>query len=308
MATEPIQQTDNNTIVAINDKPSMNGALYVLRELLSNPITLFSLVVLIIVFLMAIFAPFIAPHDPIDQSLRLRTKPPFWMEGSEPGYWLGTDALGRDILSRVMYGAQVSLIIGVAAVAIQGTIGVLVGLIAGYFGGLVDDVAMRLADIQQTIPFLVLAVVVAALLEPSLINIVLVLGFTGWVTYGRVVRGQVLSIRQREFVQAVHALGGNHMRIIFRHILPNTLASITVIGTLTVSTMILAEASLSFLGLGVPPPQPSWGGMIADGRDYLATAWWVSIIPGAAIFLTVLAINLLGDKLRELFDPTLKDD
>lgn len=276
------------------------------RLLLSNPVSLFGVLILILVMVMALWGDALAPHDPNLQSLRLRLKPPVWQEGAEAGYWLGTDALGRDILSRIIYGARVSLLVGLLAVLVQGAIGVLVGLFAGYFGGWVDNVLMRIADIQQSIPFLILAVAVAAVLDASLTNIIIVLGVTGWVTYGRVVRGQVLSLRERQFVEAARALGAGHLSIIFRHILPNTTASITVIGTLTISTMILAEASLSFLGLGVPPPDATWGGMVADGRNYLSSAWWVSVLPGIAIFLTVLSINLVGDKLRDILDPTLR--
>lgn len=276
-----------------------------LHQLVTNPVNLFSLIVVVVVLVSAIGASILSPHNPATQSLRLRLKPPIWQEGSEPDHLLGTDALGRDMLSRIIYGARISLIVGVTSVLIQGGIGVLLGLFAGYYGKRLDDLIMRLADIQQAIPFLILAVAVAAVLEASLINIIIILGFTGWVTYGRVVRGEVLSLRKREFVEAARALGSSDGRIIFHHILPNVIGSVTVIGTLTVSRMILAEASLSFLGLGVPPPATSWGGMVADGRDYLVTAWWVSILPGMAIFFTVLAINLLGDWLREALDPTL---
>jgi peptide/nickel transport system permease protein len=276
-----------------------------LTQLVRNPINFFSMLIVIIVLVSALGASFLSPHDPATQSLRLRLKPPIWQEGSEPGYILGTDALGRDMLSRIIYGARISLIVGVASVLIQGGIGVFLGLIAGYYGKRLDDLIMRLADVQQAIPFLILAVAVAAVLEASLINIIIILGFTGWVTYGRVVRGEVLSLRKREFVEAAKALGGSNLRIIGQHILPNVIGSVTVIGTLTVSRMILAEASLSFLGMGVPPPASSWGGMVADGRDYIVTGWWVSILPGMAIFFTVLAINLLGDWLREALDPTL---
>ncbi|NDJ60372.1 MAG: ABC transporter permease [Chloroflexi bacterium] len=276
-----------------------------LFALLYDPVTLISLIVLTAVIVMAVAAPVLTPHDPELQSLRLRTRPPFWLMNNEPGYPLGTDALGRDILSRIIFGARVSMLVGIGAVIIQGTIGVLVGLMAGFFGGWIDTVLMRLADIQQAIPFLILAVAVAAVVDQSLLNVIIVLGVAGWVPYGRVVRAEVLSVREREFVTAARALGSSNLRLIFTHILPNVAASITVISTLTISTMILAEASLSFLGLGVPPSTPTWGGMVAAGRDYLATAAWVSIIPGIAIFLTVLSINLLGDKLRALLDPTL---
>lgn len=310
MATS--ETTSNPQPITVNLNANLpersSRSLQILRVLLTNPLTLFSIVVLTVVIVMAVGAPLLAPHDPELQSLRLRTKPPFWLEGSEPGYVLGTDPLGRDLLSRIIFGARISLIVGLAAVSVQGIIGVIVGLVAGYFGGVVDNVAMRIADVQQAIPFLILAVTVAAVFDDSLINVIVVLGVTGWVTYGRVVRGQVLSVRERDFVEAARAVGSGHAYIIRRHILPNVSASIVVIATLTISTMILAEASLSFLGLGVPPTTPTWGAMVASGRDYLASAWWVSVIPGIAIFLTVLSINLLGDKLRELIDPTLRGD
>ena len=284
------------------------GLVRLVRALTGNPVSLWSLVVLSIVIFGAITAPLIAPHDPTVQSLRLRLKPPIWQDGAEPGYWLGTDALGRDMLSRMIYGARVSLVVGVLAVLLQGAIGVLLGLLSGYYGKWVDNILMRIADVQQSIPFLILAVALAAVVRPSLSNIILVLGISGWVTYSRVVRSQVLSVRELEFVEAARALGSGHLRIIFRHILPNVMSSITVIGTLTVSTMILAEASLSFLGMGVPPPTPTWGGMVAEGRNYISTAWWVSILPGILIFITVLSINLLGDRLREVLDPALRGE
>lgn len=284
------------------------GLTRLVRAIASNPVSLVSFIVLSMVVLAAITAPLIAPHDPTLQSLRLRLKPPIWQEGAEPGYLLGTDALGRDLLSRMIFGAQISLVVGICTVLLQGIIGVTIGLLSGYFGRWIDNVLMRIADVQQSIPFLILAVALAAVVRPSLSNIILVLGVSGWVTYGRVVRSQVLSVREMDFVEAAHALGSGHLRIILRHILPNVMPSITVIGTLTVSTMILAEASLSFLGMGVPPPAPTWGGMVADGRSYISTAWWVSILPGTLILITVLSINLVGDRLREVLDPTLRSD
>lgn len=297
----PSPDTSNHPVQAVR-----RAILRFVRALTANPLSLVAFVVLCVVVVAAVAAPLIAPHDPTLQSLRLRLKPPIWQAGAEPGYWLGTDALGRDILSRMIYGARISLIVGVFTVLLQGAIGVLVGLLSGYYGRWVDNVLMRIADVQQSVPFLILAVALAAVVQPSLTNIILVLGVSGWVTYGRVVRSQVLSVREFEFVEASRALGSSHPRIIIRHILPNVLPSITVIGTLTVSTMILAEASLSFLGMGVPPPTPTWGGMVADGRNYISTAWWVSVLPGVLIFLTVLSINLVGDRLREVLDPTLR--
>lgn len=278
------------------------------NDLVTNPVTLLALIVLILIVIASLFGEALAPHDPALQSLRLRLTPPFWMEDSVAGYPLGTDALGRDMLSRIIYGARVSMYVGLAAVLVQGVLGVLLGLFAGYYGGLLDTIIMRAGDVQQALPFLVLAIAVTAILEASLTNVIIVLGITGWVTYARVVRGQVLSIREREFVEATRALGGTNARIIVRHVFPNVLGSVTVIGTLTISTMILAEASLSFLGFGVPPDIITWGGMVTSGRDYLSSGWWVSIFPGIAIFATVLSINVLGDWLREAIDPTLRAD
>ncbi len=277
-----------------------------LRGLQENPVNLIALLFVLFVLFAAIFAPWLAPFDPTAQSLRLRLKPPVWLAGSEAGHLLGTDALGRDMLSRIIFGARVSLLVGFTAVLLQTLIGVSAGLLAGYYGGFVDNTLMRIADIQQAIPFLVLVVAVAAVMGPSLFNTILILGITGWVTYGRVVRAQVLSLMQQEYVTASQALGGKDHRVMLHHLLPNLIAPVTVVGTLTVSSMILVEASLSFLGLGVPPPTPTWGGMVADGRNYLVTAWWVSVTPGIAVFLTVLAINLVGDWLREVLDPTLR--
>lgn len=275
-------------------------------KLLANPVSLVALLFLILVLVCAVAAPWLAPHDPDLQSLRRRLLPPVWLPGGSAAHPLGTDPLGRDMLSRILYGARISLLVGVSTVVLQALIGVAAGVVAGYFRGAVDNVIMRVADVQQAIPFLVLVVAVAAVVGPSLVNTILILGLIGWVTYGRLVRAQVLSLVQQEYVTAARALGGRDLRVMVRHLLPNLVAPITVVATLTVSTMILVEASLSFLGLGVPPPAATWGGMVADGRNYLVTAWWVSVEPGIAIFLTVLAINLVGDWLREVLDPALR--
>ena len=253
----------------------------------------------------AIFAPIVAPHSPLAQDISKRLMPPFWLSGSMANP-LGTDLLGRDILSRIIYGSRISLFVGVSSVAAAGTVGILLGLLAGYYRGRLDNIIMRVIDVQLAIPFLVLAVAVVAVLGASLRNIIVVLGLTGWVTYGRIVRGEVLSVREKEYVEAARLVGCRDHRIMFRHILPNVSASIIVVATLQVAQMIIAEASLSFLGLGVQPPTPTWGGMVADGRDYLADAWWVSAFPGLAIMFAVLGINLLSDWLRDYLDPTLK--
>jgi peptide/nickel transport system permease protein len=219
---------------------------------------------------------------------------------------LGTDHLGRDLLARVIFGAQPALLVGFAAVMISGVLGMITGLLGGYFGGRVDDVLMRLADIQLAFPFILLAIAVIGVLGPSLPTIIVVIGVSSWVVYARVVRAAVLVLREREFVQAAQALGGGDGRILVRHILPNAFAPWLVVATLDMARVIVIESALSFLGLGVQPPTPTWGGMLADGRVYLTTAWWLATFPGFAILVTVLGINLFGDGLRDTLDPRLK--
>lgn len=267
---------------------------------------IFGLGVVLAVVILAAFAPLVAPMSPIEQDVTTRLLPPLaWSDRGLHG--LGTDALGRDILSRIIWGARISLIVGTASVAVAGSLGVILGLVAGYVGGGWGALIMRLADVQLAVPFLVLALAVVAAVGPSLANLVAVLGLTGWVLYARVIRSEVLSLKERDYVQAARALGAAGGRILFRHILPNALSSMIVVATLQVARMILFEASLSFLGVGVPPPTPTWGGMVADGRGYLTVAWWVSTLPGLALFLTVLGVTLLGDRLRDVLDPRLHD-
>ncbi len=256
------------------------------------------------VIVTAVLAPLLAPYSPDAQDITRRFAPPLSAPDGQL-LLLGADALGRDILSRIIFGSQISLIVGIGAVLVQGGLGVFLGLLAGYYPRL-DNVIMRVADVQLGVPFFVLALAVIAVLGPGLNNIILVLGVTGWVLYARVVRGEVLSIRRREYIEAARVIGSADARILVRHILPNVTSSIIVIATLEVARMIIAEASLSFLGLGVQPPTPTWGGMVADGRNYVAVAWWVSTFPGLAILLTVLGINLLGDWLRDTLDPNLR--
>jgi len=278
----------------------------VLKELVRNKAALIGLLILVGIAASAIAAPLLAPFDPTLQEITLRLKPPGWTTPDGQFSLLGTDHLGRDILSRLIFGARISLIIGVSAVALAGTLGTLLGLVAGYQGGRVDDFVMRLTDTMLAMPFILLALAVIAVLGPSLRNIIFVLGITSWVSYARVVRAEVLTLRTREFVSAAQALGGDGRRIVFRHLLPNVLTPVIVIATLEVARMIILESALSFLGLGVQPPTPTWGGMLADGRAYLSTAWWQATFPGVSIMLTVLGINLLGDWLRDVLDPRLQ--
>jgi peptide/nickel transport system permease protein len=226
-------------------------------------------------------------------------------EGAAPQYLLGTDHLGRDIVSRLIYGARISIVVSVSAVALSAILGTLIGLFSGFYGGKVDNIFMRLADVQLAFPFILLAIAIIAVLGPNLQNIIIVMGITGWVIYARVVRAEVLSLREKEFITSVRALGGSNRRIIFKHLLPNVIPPIIVIITLEMARMIIMEAALSFLGLGIQPPTPTWGGMLADGRVYLATSWWLATFPGLVIMLVVLGINLLGNWLRDILDPRL---
>jgi peptide/nickel transport system permease protein len=257
-------------------------------------------------FVVAAAAPVLAPHDPVRQSLRVRLKPPT-LEGADGfAHPFGTDHLGRDVLSRTMHGARVSLTIGFAAVAVGSLIGATVGIIAGYRRGWFDTVVMTLADAQLAFPFILLAIGIIAVLGPSFPTLVVVVGLSGWMTYARVLRAQVLVLRSREFVDAIRGLGGSTARIVLRHILPNVMSSLVVIATLELARAIVLEATLSFLGLGIQPPTPSWGGMIHEGREYLDSAWWISTFPGLVLMLTSLVVSRLGDWLRDVLDPTLR--
>jgi peptide/nickel transport system permease protein len=278
----------------------------ILGDLARNQAALVGLAIVLAVAAAALLAAWIAPTDPTLQAIATRLRPPLWRGEDGVLAVLGTDHLGRDILSRLIFGARISLVIGLSAVAVAGTIGTLIGLVAGYRGGRVDDLCMRLTDTMLAMPFILLALAVIAVLGPSLQNIIVVLGLTSWVSYARVVRGEVLTLRTREFVAAAQALGGGGGRIVFRHLLPNVLTPVIVIATLEVARMVILESALSFLGLGIPPPTPTWGGMLADGRAYLSTAWWLATFPGLCIMLTVLGINLLGDWLRDALDPRLQ--
>jgi len=263
------------------------------------------LTIITLIVLAGACAPLVAPHGPVDQDLLRRLQPPAWAGGTA-SFPLGTDPLGRDMASRLLYGARISLAIGVSTVLIAGTVGLVFGLVAGYRGGWLESLIMRLADIQLSIPFLIVAIALVSVFGAGLAKMVLVLVLFGWVEYCRIIHAEVLSYREREFVDAARAMGCSNARILYLHILPNVVSSIIVVATLQVGRMILAEASLSFLGLGIQPPQPAWGTMVADGRDLLASAWWISTLPGLAILLTVLGINCFGDWLRDVLDPTLR--
>jgi len=256
----------------------------------------------------ALAAPLIAPFDPVRQSLRGRLAPPTFAGADGRAHLLGTDHLGRDVLSRAIYGARVSLLVGLAAVVVGGIVGASLGLLAGFRGGWTDSVIMTLADAQLAFPFILLAIGIIAVLGPSFPTLIVVIGLSGWVTYARVLRSQVLVLRSREFVDAIHALGGSVARVIARHILPNVLSSLVVIATLELARAIVLEATLSFLGLGVQPPTPSWGGMVHEGREYLDSAWWISTAPGIVLMLTSIIVSRTGDWLRDLLDPTLRGE
>ncbi len=266
----------------------------------------FGLTVLLVIGGAAVLAPQLAPWDPGKQMLLKRLRPPMWQARGLREHLLGTDHLGRDILSRILYGGRISLGVGLTAVTLSALIGVTLGLLAGFFGGRADAFIMRVVDVFLAIPYILLAMGVVFALGPSLLNVILVMGATRWVQFARIVRADMLSIREREFVAGARARGNRPLRLLLRHVLPNALTPIIVVATLELAFMIIYESALSFLGLGVQPPTPTWGWMLADGRNYVATAWWLATLPGLAIMLTVLAVNLLGDWLRDTLDPRLK--
>jgi ABC-type dipeptide/oligopeptide/nickel transport system permease subunit len=268
-----------------------------------RPTMLLSATVLLVFVVAAVFAPQLAPFDPTAQDLRNRLIPPAWFDGGSRSHWLGTDNLGRDILSRLLYGSRVSLVIGIATITFGMAIGALVGMVSGYFGSHVDTVSMRIVDVWMAFPSLLLALIFAAVLGPGLVNLIIALVLTSWPIYTRVIRAEVLSLREREFVTAIRALGSTHARVLIQHVLPNVFPLLLVIGTLQLGVTIITEASLSFLGIGVDPATPTWGAMLSDGRRYMRQAWWLTALPGVAISLVVLAVNLAGDGLRDVLDP-----
>ena len=255
---------------------------------------------------MAVFAPWVAPHPPNETDLRARQLPPAWIDGGRVEHLLGTDQLGRDLLSRLVYGSRIALLVGLGGVLLTAAVGVTLGLLAGYLGGRVDTVISRVIDTLLAIPPVLLYLVALGVFGPSLGMLVIIIGLVNWTTFARVVRGEVLSVGQREFVEAARANGARAARVMLRHVLPNVTAPILVVATLNVATVILLEASLSFLGFGVQPPTVTWGRMLADGRNYLATAWWLATFPGVAITLLGLGLLFVGDWLRDVLDPRLR--
>lgn len=270
--------------------------------LLRRPTALLSLVILLLFIITALLAPQLAPHDPNLQSLRNRLAPPIWVADND-GHVLGTDSLGRDVLSNLIFGSRLSLTIGLITMVLGALIGSVAGIIAGYFGGLTDTIIMRIVDVWMAFPSLLLALIFAAVLGQGITSLIVALVLTSWPLYTRVIRSEVLSLRQREFITAVHALGSRHARILLRHLLPNVLPLLLVLSTLQLGVTIITEASLSFLGVGVDPSIPTWGSMLAGGRRYMRTAWWLTAFPGIAISVVVLAINIFGDYLRDVYDP-----
>lgn len=276
------------------------------RQLKRYP--LFSLGILIFVLVApAIFAPWVAPHDPYHGVLSHRLTPPVWQDGGTMEHILGTDKLGRDMLSRIIYGARVSLTVSLIAIFVGGIIGTVLGLISGYFGGKTDAVIMRLVDISLSIPTILLALVLVAAVGPSFGTVITVLIVLLWARYARLTRGETLAIKERDFIARARVAGASHTRIMFKYIFPNVVNSLVVLATLQVGYVILLESTLSFLGAGLPRAEPAWGVMVADGRELIVTAWWVSMFPGLAIMLTVLSLNLLGDWLRDHLDPKLRN-
>lgn len=287
--------------------PRVHPLRVLIHRLLRSPVGTLGVIIVLAVIFVAVAAPLLAPHDPTQLQLGKRLRPPAWIEGGSWTYPLGTDTLGRDVWSRILYGSRISVVVGVVSVIIAGIIGVLVGLVAGFYGGIADSVLSRVVDTFLAIPFIVLALAVVGVLGPSIVNLIVVLTLTGWVSYSRVVRGEAISLKEREYIIAAEMVGQRKWITALRHVLPNIMASIIVLTTLSVASTIIAESSLSFLGLGVQPPTITWGGMLSDGRQHIATSWWLATFPGLAITITVLGIIFLGDWLRDVLDPRMKE-
>jgi peptide/nickel transport system permease protein len=268
-----------------------------------NKLAVGSAFILLVMVLAAVFADWISPYAWNDQDVSRRLIPPIFQKGGDVRFLFGTDFLGRDILSYIIHGSKVSLIVGLATVVIGGILGSVLGWIAGYFGGLTDRIIMRIADIQLSFPYILLALALAAVVGPGLWKLILVLGVSSWPVYGRIARGAILSEKEKDYIQSARAIGLSSLRILIDHAIPNTLSPLVVVTTLQVGRMIIAEATLSFLGVGVPASVPTWGGLLNDGRSYLYNAWWIATFPGMAIMMMVLAINIFGDAIRDILDP-----
>lgn len=285
-------------------KPS--GLSIVFKRMWQLRMGMFGLFLVLLLVGCAVFAPYVATHDPLEQDIVSRLQPPSFLAGGDDSYLLGTDQLGRDLFSRIVYGARISLMVGLSAVLVSMVIGVLMGLVAGYFGGKIDAIVDFLVNAMLAFPFILLAMTLVIVMGASMENIILALGLSNWPIFARVTRIETLKLRDQEFVLAAVAQGLSHARIILKHILSNLAPPILVIATVEIARAIIRETFLSFLGLGIQPPTPSWGLMLAEGRDYMLTVWWLSTLPGFAIFLAALGINLVGDALRDLLDPRMR--
>lgn len=274
-----------------------------LRALTRHPLALTGSVLLLGFLMVAVLAPILAPHDPMQQNLRARLAPPFWLDGGTLEHPLGTDQLGRDLFSRLVHGSRVAVLVAFGATGLAVIIGTVLGLLSGYFGGAWDSIVMRVVDIIVSVPNIILYLTIVALAGPSLVLVIAVIGLLGWTTTARVVRSEVLSLRQREYVEAARALGQRETSAAFRQVLPNVLGTVMAVGTLKASTVIIAESTLSYLGFGVQPPTITWGQLLAQGQQYVATAWWLSTFAGLSITLFSLSLIFLGNWLRDVFDP-----
>jgi len=292
---------DTGNITSIKGDTSVRRIHIIRRLTLIIPAT-----ILILLVLTAIFAPWIAPHNPEKTAMRDRLLPPFWADEGKTTYLLGTDNLGRDVLSRVIYGARISLSVSLLVILITSSVGTVLGIIAGYLGGRTENVLMRITDVSLSFPAILIAILLAASIGPGYWTVVLALSILGWSPYARLIRGEALRLREEDFVAQARIIGASPIRIMLRHIFPNIINPLIIMMTLSVGMVILTEAGLSFLGAGIPPPTPSWGAMVNDGRNYIDSSWWISFFPGIAIGLVVMSGNFLGDWLRDKLDPRLR--